>query len=62
MSRPFWIAAFAGGGLAALLIHLWADTRQDAWIILAVFLWTIFALAIIDVIRTWPKGPTLRNP
>lgn len=52
MSRPFWIAAYSGAAVTAALIMEWSPGQIEAKIILATYIWAIFALAYIDVWRT----------
>lgn len=55
MSRAFWFTAFAAAGFTGAVLHYWADTPIDGWIIMAGFIWALFILAVIDIART--SGP-----
>jgi hypothetical protein len=62
MSRPFWFAATSGTLFGALAINRFAQSTTEAGQILAVLVWALVALALIDIFATTPKPPTPRNP
>lgn len=62
MSRPFWFTATAATAFAAILINRWAVSSTEAGTILAITVWALVGLALIDIFATTPRPPTPRNP